>query len=234
MRPADLTGAHLVHHGVGTLFWWIGHGIEGTPMPGFADQLDEGARWDVINFLRAQADAEQSNDMNAEVEPFRPFVAPDFAFQSLGHGQETLKALRGKAIALLVLYSVPDSIPRLEALGAARTSLEAAGVRLVAIPMAGGAIYSPLAASASRTSFLANAAADAVAAFTLFRRVPTGEGVLPVPRHMEFLIDRAGYLRARWIPEEEKGWSDPTALQREIEALNLEPPRAPAPEGHVH
>jgi putative copper export protein/mono/diheme cytochrome c family protein/peroxiredoxin len=234
VKPADLTGAHLVHHGVGTLFWWIGHGIEGTPMPGFADRLDDDARWDTINFLRAQADAEQSSGMGAAVEPFRPIVAPDFFFQRVNENQETLKSLRGKTNVLLVLYSLPDSMARLEALDAARASLEALGTRIVAMPLTKGGMNEEPSGSSPKSAILADADPDVVAAYTLFRRVPTGEGVLPVPPHMEFLIDRAGYLRARWLPSEEKGWSSLTALRREIETLDAEPPREPAPEGHVH
>jgi copper resistance protein D len=234
MKPADLTGVHLVHHGVGTLFWWIGHGIEGTPMPGFTDRLDADARWDTINFLRAQGDAEQSNGMDAAVEPFRPIVAPDFFFQPLNQNQETLKSLRGKTNVLLVIYSQPDSMARLEALDAAQPSMAALDTRIVAIPMTSDGANEEQPASPATLAILADANPDVVAAYTLFRRVPTGEGVLPVPRHMEFLIDRAGYLRARWLPSEEKGWSDLAALRREIETLNKEPPREPAPEGHVH
>ncbi len=51
---------------------------------------------------------------------------------------------------------------------------------------------------------------------------------------MEFLIDRAGYLRARWIPDDEAGWREIASLLSEIDRLNREPPRPPAPEGHAH
>ncbi|HYB10908.1 MAG TPA: copper homeostasis membrane protein CopD [Alphaproteobacteria bacterium] len=234
IKPSDLTGAHLLHHGAGTLFWWISYGIEGTPMPGFDDRLDVDARWDTINFLRAQTDAEQSNGMDAAVEPFRPIVAPDFFFQPLNQNQETLKSLRGRTNVLLVLYSLPDSMARLEALESAKPSLAVLDTRIIAIAMTTDAATEGQPGSLASPSILADANPDVVAAYTLFRRVPTGEGVLPVPRHMEFLIDRAGYLRARWLPSEEKGWSDVAILRREIETLNKEPPREPAPEGHVH
>ena len=36
VKPADLTGEHLFHHGEGTLFWWVSHGIAGTPKIGRA------------------------------------------------------------------------------------------------------------------------------------------------------------------------------------------------------
>ena len=54
-RPADLTGAHLYHHGEGTLFWWVSHGMDEGVMPGFAGELDSNRLWDVVNFIRARA-----------------------------------------------------------------------------------------------------------------------------------------------------------------------------------
>ena len=53
------------------------------------------------------------------------------------------------------------------------------------------------------------------AAYMLFRRDLTAEGLRPEPppvRHMELLVDRQGYLRARWIPRDlghaTEGWAD--------------------------
>ena len=51
---------------------------------------------------------------------------------------------------------------------------------------------------------------------------------------MEFLIDRAGYLRFRWAPEYGAGWTDIAALLKEVDILNKEPARPPAPEAHIH
>ena len=40
---------------------------------------------------------------------------------------------------------------------------------------------------------------------------------------MEFLIDRYGYLRARWIPAVDgSGWTDIGELMRQIDQLNRE------------
>jgi hypothetical protein len=51
---------------------------------------------------------------------------------------------------------------------------------------------------------------------------------------MEFLIDRQGYVRARWHPGRDAGWSDTGRLLAEVEELGREPERAFAPEEHVH
>ncbi|HYB09987.1 MAG TPA: copper homeostasis membrane protein CopD [Alphaproteobacteria bacterium] len=234
VTPADLTSGHFFHHGEGVLFWWISNGVKNTPMPAFGDRLDENRRWDLVNFLRAQADVEQANVMTYLVQPFQPIVAPDIAFQLHGRDQETLSGLRGKTNVLLIFYSVPDSLTRIETLGAARPSLEAAGLRMIAIPMENDTEVLLPEDLAAQSTFLAEPDPDAVATYTLFRRVPSGgENSSPL-RHIEFLIDRAGYLRARWIPGERKGWSDLAMLQRQIDELMHEPLRRPPPENHLH
>jgi hypothetical protein len=50
---------------------------------------------------------------------------------------------------------------------------------------------------------------------------------------MEFLIDRQGYLRARWTPVG-KGSRTMAAVLAEIQQLNQEAPTAPFPDEHVH
>jgi copper resistance protein D len=74
--------------------------------------------------------------------------------------------------------------------------------------------------------------------YTLFRRTlsnPDLAGQGTTPKHMEFLIDRYGYLRARWIPEVDgAGWTDISALMREIGQLNREGEIRPPPDDHVH
>ncbi|MGH7040107.1 MAG: copper homeostasis membrane protein CopD, partial [Stellaceae bacterium] len=64
IRPANLTEPHLFAHSPGDLFWWVGHGRGGV-MPGFAQVLPPGRRWDVINFVRARA----AGDLVRQVGP---------------------------------------------------------------------------------------------------------------------------------------------------------------------
>jgi len=54
------------------------------------------------------------------------------------------------------------------------------------------------------------------------------------PDHMEFLIDRFGYLRARWIPSvDQSGWSDIDKLSQQISLLNREQMKMPFPDDFV-
>src|SRR6266511_1896723 len=101
-KPQPLT-KRLFDRREGDLFWWIGNGIAGTAMPGFSARLGESERWDLVNFLLADADAEVAKTMNGSVEPWQGTVAPDFTFEMERGPQETLIQQRGRHNVLLVL-----------------------------------------------------------------------------------------------------------------------------------
>jgi copper transport protein len=52
-RPADLTAAHVDDHTDGDLFWWLTHGIAGTAMPPWQEQLSAPERWMVVRYIRS-------------------------------------------------------------------------------------------------------------------------------------------------------------------------------------
>jgi putative copper resistance protein D len=52
--------------------------------------------------------------------------------------------------------------------------------------------------------------------------------------HFELLVDRDGYLRARWAPGETPDWSRMPELLAQIETLRREGPHRAAPAGHAH
>jgi putative copper export protein/mono/diheme cytochrome c family protein/peroxiredoxin len=235
VKPANLTEEHLFHHREGELYWWLSHGIPGTPMPGFGSRMSEPQLWDVMNFLRAQAEAETQKTMNGSVEPWRPVVAPDFTFQIDSRPQESLKGQRGHAIVLLVIYTLPESLARLRALTAARHELDRAGVRVIAVALDDQTVA--LQGANLRDvdeSILAAPDLTIAASYALFRRTESTASVPPVPAYMEFLIDRQGYLRARWMQGQKRDGDQLRELLRQIEVLNHEHLRAPAPDGHRH
>ena len=57
--PADLS-VHVPHHGDSLIYDFISNGIEGTAMVGLSDNLTDEEIWHVINFIRAQADEQNS------------------------------------------------------------------------------------------------------------------------------------------------------------------------------
>ncbi len=58
--PADLA-VHVPLHGDADIFGFIANGIEGTSMVGLADNLTADEIWHVINFIRAQAEEQNSS-----------------------------------------------------------------------------------------------------------------------------------------------------------------------------
>jgi putative copper resistance protein D len=234
-RPADLTAKHTADHTAGDMFWWLTHGIARSPMPAFGDALSAEDRWDLINFLRALSAAEQARAMSPLVEPTPWLVAPDFTF-GIGVGSgETLKDNRGKTMVHLVLFTLPGSLPRLEQLDRAWWDLGLAGARVLAVPTREAEqVYRRLGTRAVNFPIAVDGNQEIVESYTIFRRTLAAEGVPPIPSHVEFLIDRQGYIRARWIPGESAGWAEIPRLLKEIERLDKEVPRAQAPEEHVH
>jgi putative copper resistance protein D len=163
------------------------------------------------------------------------FVAPDLGF-SLDTGEtRNLKDYRGTNMALLVCFT-PASSDRLHQLAQVYPALRAAGVEVVGLPVGMEGRGMNRRARASIPFPVAWDAGDDVGiAYGLFQRGVTAED-LPdrPPRHMELLIDRQGYLRARWIMRDGWGWGDVARLLAVVRELGREPPRAPAPEAHVH
>ncbi|HVQ73919.1 MAG TPA: CopD family protein [Candidatus Binatia bacterium] len=239
-RPADLTAPHTSQHTAGDIFWWLTHGIPRSGMPGFGDAMSVEDRWDIVNFLRALSAADQARLLGEVIERDQPWLAaPDFSFSVGPTASRMLKDFRGRPV-VLVLFTLPESRPRLAEIAQAYDMLRGLGAEVIAVPMDGaGEIIARLGARPPILFPVATeGAADIAQAYILFRRAPTPEGILPeppVPPHMEFLIDRQGYIRARTIAAGAGArWPDTARLAHEIQQLNRETPSAPPPDEHVH
>jgi putative copper resistance protein D len=230
LRPVDLA-EHALHHRAGNLFWWIAHGIPGTPMPGFAPQLSDMDVWDVVQFLRAQAQAARAVTLTNRVEPRHAIEVPDFSFEIAGQGQASLKQRRANEVTLLVFYTLPQSLPRLHELASAEPRFAAAGARVIAVPL--GQSSTSAGAGTAGDLILATARPNAAAAYAMFARRPSDKGDVAL-EHAEFLIDAQGYLRARWIGDPAAQTDRTVEILREIKQLDDERPRAPPPEEHAH
>ena len=232
--PADLTAPHTGQHTAGDLFWWISRGIPRSGMPSFGETLSEDERWDLINLLRALSAGEAARALTPRVEPGRPWLAaPDFSFAVGPTPPRALKELRGRFMVLLVLFSLPESRPRLAQLARTYSDLEFSGVEVVAIPMGEELrIISRLGGNPPILYPIATEGADdIVPTYRLFSRAP---GAGP-PRHVEFLIDRQGYIRARWVLDgRDTGDAALAMLREQIRILDREAPTTPPPEAHVH
>jgi putative copper resistance protein D len=260
-RPANLTAKHTADHTVGDLFWWLSHGIKGSAMPGFHDRLSEEERWDLINFLRTLAAAEQARPLGPSIDPEPRLVAPDFSYTTMVGDGRTLKDHRGRRLVLLVFFRLPDSQQRLVQLRDLAPALQRLGGEVLAVPLDPDRTMPMEQYLSPHVSLVVDGAAEATTTYSLFRKSLNPTVPLlnpPLPAHVEFLIDRQGYIRARWLPDRDPGWAETPVITRgqsgeirwlpasgpgwaepdnlitAIEQLNREKPRAPAPDEHVH
>ena len=226
--PDMLTEPHTVEHTPGDFFYWVSYGMDDTDMPGYADKLSEEERWDMVNYVYALSRGYQARILSPEIVSNRKTVHPPvFAYSTYNGENGVLQDFRGKQSVLLVIFSLPTSKERIEQLKMHHAQLEKKGVVVLAIPsdtlepeaLAGMIDGLPF-------QLVTQGAEEIVKSYALFRRTLSRPDLLGrglVPDHMELLIDRDGYLRARWIPMDvEKGWQDIELLIDQVELLNKE------------
>jgi len=232
IKPASLT-ERVPNRREGDLFWWIAHGVPKTPMPGFASKLSDLEIWNLIQFLDAQAMARNATAMTDRVKPLRPVFAPDFTFEFIGRPQESLEQQRGSRVTLLVFYTLPESLPRLRQLAMQERALRAAGARVIAVPISASSSAVNAGIAGDGESIFAIASPKVANVYAMFARQADGsnDGAW---KHLEFLVDRHGYLRVRWIGVPDAAFERTADTFRQIELLRREPPRAPVKWGHRH
>jgi putative copper resistance protein D len=219
-----LTSGRVRRHTAGDVFWWIGAGAPHR-MPAFAPGLDDESRWDLVNYVRALGAGDAARTLGPTVAPDeRSIVAPDFSFGVGPMVGRSLRDYRGQRAVLLVLYTLPASRPRLAQLAAGHQILTLLGVEIIAVPRDAGPRPIRTLGAEPRVLFpvVTDGAPEITATYDLFGRAP----------HAEFLVDRAGYLRARWLAEGEPT-RELNLLLAEVQQLNEESSPAPADE-HVH
>jgi putative copper resistance protein D len=218
--PADLRAAHTAQHTAGDLFWWITAGIPAARMPAFGGVLDDDQRWHVINFVRALGSGQGARRLAPGLAA-PELVAPDFTFAVGPTPPRALKDFRGRRIVLLVLYTLPASRPRLEELATRYDGLVLRGVEVVAVPRDAAPDAIRQLGDEPRILFpvVTDGAREIVGAYDLFAAGP----------HAELLVDRQGYLRARWTMP-----PDAAQLLAHIDRLNTEPLVAPPADEHTH
>jgi putative copper resistance protein D len=218
--PADLRAPHTAQHTAGDIFWWITAGIPGAQMPAFGRVLDEDQRWHLINFVRALGGGAAARMFPPGLAP-PELVAPDFSFAVGPTPPRALKDYRGRRLVLLVLYTLPDSRARLAELARHYDGLVQRGVEIVAVPRDAAPDAIGRLGDDPRVLFpvVTDGARDIVATYDLFAASP----------HAELLVDRAGYLRARWTEP-----PDLARLVADVDRLNTEPWVAVPANEHAH
>jgi putative copper export protein/mono/diheme cytochrome c family protein len=235
--PPDLS-EHTALHTAGDMFWWLTHGTPPGNMPAFGQVLSDTQRWHLINFLRAFADGHRARVLAPTVAPRQPWLgAPNFQYETSAGRSTELKAFRDQQPVLLILASLPNSTARLRALSAAQPTFTVADIApLLALHEGDCAEISALGITLPcvRLGRKAVTFTYRLLARTLSDPGPRTE-LTPPATHAEYLIDRYGYLRARWIPRiDGDQWSDPRALVEQARALEQEPKILNSPDEHVH
>jgi putative copper resistance protein D len=212
--PPDLTGDHIYSHRDGDLFWWITNGIE-DGMPGFAEVLDEDARWNLIDFIHANADAPRFRTLDAR-QTSVGFQMPNFSADCPDGSVLSIDQLRGRIVHLV--FASTQSRERVRQLAAIEPATDV--IRIVAALDASVAEDVPLCVARDP---------EVVVAFSLYRG-----GAVEAMDDTEFLIDAAGLLRSMWYPGSGPGWSEPAALPSRIEEVRRTIASPWSASSHVH
>lgn len=225
--PADLSAPHTALHTAGDMYWWLSHGIPASGMPGFDGVLSSQDRWDLVNFLRAFSQGFQARVISGDVIRDDAWLAaPDFNVRAAG----SLKTWRGRSPVLLLVGGTEDDVSVLvEAVGQssvgqsipvlwatpARVSSERAGVFIPQDPGAVKAAYDLL----SRT---------------IEYQGEKNELQPPVDKAL-FLVDRHGYVRARWVSHAgmNSGFDD-QQVRSALTRLREDKRVPPSPDDHIH
>ena len=240
-QPIDLlTEPHTAMHTAGDFFHWLTYGRFDGIMPAFGEKFSEEERWDLLNFLHANSRGYQARLISPRVAPDQPYLAPqNFSYTAHDGSSGTLKDFRRQQAVLLVLLTWPESRARLDQLRASIARIRNSNTTLLAAPMNElGPVDLAAMTADMPVPVVTQGAAEIARTYSLFRRTRTNPdllGVGTVPTHMEFLIDRYGFLRARWIPElDGEGWRDLNILLQQLDQLRREREILPPPGDHVH
>ncbi|HUZ91337.1 MAG TPA: CopD family protein, partial [Methylocella sp.] len=176
IKPADLSAPHTALHTGGDLYWWITHGITGSPMPAFADVLTDDQRWDIINFLGAFSIGYQARIIEPRVHAGQYWLAPpDFEVVDENGTTNLMSDYRLKSPLLVVLFSctqetIARDTARLEQLLAVRGRL-AAEFEAKIVLVAPGKLCEPLRTLATgKIPLSARDTEDVAATYGLYTR----------------------------------------------------------------
>ena len=210
-------------------------------MPGFSAVLTDENRWDVVNYLHALSRGYMGRLLGSLVTPNQPFLAPPvFSYFAHDGSGGSLKDFREKSNVLLVLFSWPQSQQRLFQLSDIYEMLKNDfHTEILLIP--NRALTEEEMAAVTRIvpfPVITEGWSEIRDSYLLFRRTMAVPDLLRkgmTPEHIEYMIDRFGYLRARWVSQFDGfGWLITGVLTKQLTILNQEEKIKPPPDDHVH
>lgn len=191
VAPADLTAPHVATHTLGDIFHWLTYGGQSGVMPAFADTVTEDERWDLINFLTVLSNSNQSRFLSPK-GVIQWLVAPNFALDDPKGEIDDVEKLRGVPTLVSFARCKPEEAgfaDRIASLNAAAETVKAMGAHHVTdyfgeCPADPSALTPSHPDATELTYSLINHYLDE----PVVNEIPEGH----------FLIDRSGYVRARF------------------------------------
>jgi putative copper export protein/mono/diheme cytochrome c family protein len=212
-KPIDLTEDHIYAHTDGDLFWWITHGIAPT-MPPFGGQLDDAARWSVVDFIHANADARRLRAYGDGTTA--AFPAPDFSIRCPDGATQSIAQLRPQVVHIVV--AGPPAQDWLREVAARDAQDKLATV-----------VVEPQPVATRNTSLCVAQEPETIKAFAVYTGAANVEGT-------EFLVDAEGNLRSMWRADDKANGEDANSLERRVQDLSIAPQvqRPSGMQGHHH
>lgn len=199
LQPANLTEPHVSWHTHGDMYWWLSHG-KGR-MPGFANVLTEDERWHLINWLIALSLGYEARTVTHTPAPFNPWLPSiDFRFQMDNNNFMSLSEWRGLYPVHLIIVNQHEELQRVREL---LKDMKGFPAQLVIVSRPEW--LKDLVKGPCEAILVGDAHGEIANAWAHYRRSFATPDLLNeesvVPR-MEFLIDRFGFVRARWRSDE--------------------------------
>jgi putative copper resistance protein D len=224
--PANLTEPHVQWHTHGDLYWWITNGITASGMPGFRQQMTDDERWQLLNFLAAMSLGYEARPLSTHISQRDPWLpAIDFRYTAPDGEPVSLFTWREQGRMVLLHFvddppvsavtSVPQDAGFAKQVAMLRSVLDAHAAKCIVV-RAEPTAKQPLTAEdgkAAVTKIDPGMPCDVVSdheqtidtAWSQYRRSlsdPDFKNERVTARGMWFLIDRFGFVRARWAADE--------------------------------
>lgn len=236
--PADLTAPHVGDHTSGDMYWWLTHGIKGSAMPSFASQIDERGRWQLVMYLMALSHGHQARAIAGEIVPREPWLpAIDLPLDSDSEVGSLLETRGTRAHWLLFVRDKAVLDQHGEEWLLSAQVLASANIDIDTVLVLPPALSSyALAHSGRGLQMVVDRDGHIAQAWSHYRRSfehPDFDDREPFPSGVGYLIDRFGFVRARWRADEGKGLPDIGTVLAAARALAEEPEIRGADE-HLH
>ena len=219
LKPANLTEPHVNWHTHGDMFWWLSHGK--GDMPGFADVLSIDERWHLINWLITLSMGYEARTLTPKPAPFNPWLPSiDFRFQMENNSFISLSEWRGLHAVHLVIVNQSAELKRAQEL---LTQMKGFPAQLVIVVKPEWSQV--LDKGSCEAIIVADKNGDIAKAWSHYRRSfasPDFENQDQQVARTEFLIDRFGFVRARWRSDEMPTAAPVAELKVLYDSLSLE------------